>query len=165
MTVNDHVKDLQAPAGANPAALVTAAAGDCLALAATWLAWDGRPLARYDEGLPNVWTPHKALRRICDHLTDHLHEVEALLAGAEPVPDEWHGRMVTLDTDWARFTELDLDEARSRVTRLARCYLLRYETAGPAEWDAPRGPAWTLREIAGHVAGVRYYAEQVGRLA
>jgi len=149
---------------ANPAELVVAAADRCLDLAATWLAWDGRPVARFDEGQPNVWTPHKALRRIADHLTDHLHEVEALLAGAEPVPDRWHGRSVTLDADWARFTELDLAEARSRVTRLARCYVLRYEAAGPAEWDAPRGPAWTLREIAGHVSGITYYAEQVGRL-
>jgi hypothetical protein len=149
---------------ANPAELVVAAADSCLDLAATWLAWDGRPVARFDEGQPNVWTPHKALRRIADHLTDHLQEVEALLAGAEPVPDGWHGRSVTLDADWARFTELDLAEARSRVTRLARCYVLRYEVAGPAEWDAPRGPAWTLREIAGHVPGIIYYAEQVGRL-
>jgi hypothetical protein len=164
MTVNDHVKYLQAPAGANPAALVTAAAGDCLALAATWLAWDGRPLARYDEGLPNVWTPHKALRRICDHLTDHLHEVEALLAGAEPIPDEWHGRTVTLGADLAPVTATDLDEARSRLRRLARTYLLRYAAAGPAEWDAPRGAAWTLREIAEHVSQVDGYAEYVGRL-
>jgi hypothetical protein len=37
--------------------------------------------------------------------------------------------------------------------------------AGPQAWDEPRSPAWTLRGIAEHVAGVRYYAEQVGRLA
>jgi hypothetical protein len=149
--------------GENPATLVVAAADGCLDLATTWLAWDGRPVARLGEE-PNVWTPHKALRRIADHLTDHLHEVEALLAGAEPVPDTWHGRSVTLDADWARFTETDLAEARSRVTRLARSYLLRYEVAGPEEWDVPRGPAWTLREIAEHVSGITYYAEQVGRL-
>ena len=81
------------------------------------------------------------------------------------MPDEWHGRVVTLDSDWSRFTELDLDEARSRLHRLGRSYLLRYQAAGPQSWDEPRTPAWTLREIAEHVAGVRYYAEQVGRLA
>ncbi|MGP8002109.1 MAG: hypothetical protein ACLPKI_33040 [Streptosporangiaceae bacterium] len=43
--------------------------------------------------------------------------------------------------------------------------MLRYQTAGPAAWDLPRGGAWTLREIAGHVAGVTYYAEQVGELS
>jgi hypothetical protein len=120
----------------------------------------GRPPHRGHQRRPaETWTPHKALRRIADHLLDHLHEVEALLAGAEPMPDEWHGRQVTLDADWARFTEPDFDEACSRLRRLARCYLLR-----PASWDAPRGEAWTLRQIAGHVAGVSYYAEQVGSL-
>jgi hypothetical protein len=163
MTAGNTVEINKTAAGANPASLVVAAAGACLDLATTWLAWDGRPAARFGEE-PNVWTPHKALRRVTDHLSDHLHEVEALLAGAEPVPDEWHGRSVTLDADWARFTEVDLAEARSRVTRLARCYVLRYEVAGPAEWDAPRGPAWTLREIAEHVSGITYYAEQMGRL-
>jgi hypothetical protein len=90
--------------------------------------------------------------------------VEALLAGAEPVPDEWHGRFVTLDADWARFTEPDYDEACSRLGRIGRMYVLRYAAAGAEAWDAPRGEAWTLREIAEHVAGVSYYAEQVGSL-
>jgi hypothetical protein len=40
--------------------------------------------------------------------------------------------MVTLDSDWARLTEPDLDEASSRLRRLARTYLLTYEMAGPA---------------------------------
>ena len=150
---------------ASPAQLVVDAVEQCLSLAATWHAWDGRPVARTDdEGMPNTWTPHKALRRITDHLIDHLHEVEALLAGAEAMPDEWHGRSVTLDADWARFTEPDFDEARSRLRRLGRCYLLRYATAGPAAWDSERGQAWTLRGIAEHVAGVTHYAEQVGKL-
>lgn len=148
----------------NPGRLVVAAVEECLSIAATWLAWDGRPIARTLDGRPGTWTPHKAMRRISDHLVDHLHEVEALLAGAEPVPDEWHGRFVTLDADWARFTDTDLDEARSRTRRLARLYALRYAAAGPAEWDRPRGGAWTLRQIAEHVADVRVYAEQVGRL-
>lgn len=148
----------------NPAAAVVTSVDQCLDLATTWHAWDGRPIARIIDDLPSTWAPHKAIRRITDHLIDHLHEVEALLANAEPVPDEWHGRLVTLDSDWARFTELDFDEARSRLRRLARCYLLRYEMAGPEAWDAPRGEAWTLRQIAEHVAGVTFYAEQVGRL-
>jgi hypothetical protein len=56
-------------------------------------------------------------------------------------------------------------EACSRLRRLGRWYVLRYETAGAAAWDEPRGGEWTLREIAEHVAEVRYYAEQVGSLA
>jgi hypothetical protein len=155
-----------APAGdvPNPGQAVAASVEKCLALAETWHAWDGRPIARAVDGHPNTWTPHKALRRITDHLVDHLHEVEALLAGAEPVPDTWHGRMVTLDSDWARFTEPDFDEACSRLRRLGRWYVLRYQTAGPAAWDAPRPGAWTLREIAEHVSGITHYAEQVGPL-
>ena len=117
-----------------------------------------------DDGLPNTWTPHKALRRIADHLVDHLHQVEALLAGATPLPDEWLGRTVTLDADWSRFTEPDYAEACSRLRRLGRWYVLRYETAGADAWDQPRPDAWTLREIAEHVAGVTYYADQVGSL-
>ncbi len=154
------------PAGpANPAQLVVDSVQCCLALAASWQAWDGRPIIRDDGGPANTWTPHKALRRIADHLLDHLHEVEALLAGADAMPDQWHGRMVTLGTDLAPFTGPDLDEARSRLARLGRCYLLRYAAAGQGAWDAARGEAWTLREIAEHVANVSYYAEQVGEFS
>lgn len=70
-----------------------------------------------------------------DHLIDHLAEIECRLAGLPTVPDRWHGRMLTLESDWARFTEADLDEAT------------------------------TLRQVVHHVADVRFYAAQVGRLA
>ncbi len=148
----------------NPARLVVEGVEKSLSIVMTWHAWDGRPIAGTLEGRPNVWTPAKALRRITDHLIDHLHEVHALLAGAEAVPDQWHGRLVTLDSDWARLTEPDFDEASSRLLRLARTYALTYEMAGPAAWDAPRDPAWTLREIAEHVSEVWAYAEYVGNL-
>jgi hypothetical protein len=88
-----------------------------------------------------------------------------LLAGATPVPDEWLGRTVTLDADWSRFTEPDYAEACSRLRRLGCWYVLRYETAGADAWDQPRPDAWTLREIAEHVAEVTYYADQVGSMA
>jgi hypothetical protein len=149
----------------NPGQLVSGSVEACLEIAATWHAWDGRPVARTVDGKPNTWTPAKALRRITDHLIDHLQQVEALLAGVPSIPDAWHGRFVTLDADWARFTEADYDEACSRLRRLGRWYVLRYEAAGPAAWDEPRDGEWTLREIAEHVAEVRYYAEQVGSLA
>src|SRR5437660_6982540 len=97
----------------SPAQLIDDAVEETLAMAETWLVWDGRPLTSRDEdGVVNVWTPYKALRRVTDHLVDHLHEVEALLAGEEAMADGWHGRMVTLDADWGRFTEIDLENAR-----------------------------------------------------
>jgi hypothetical protein len=150
--------------GRDPAALVTTAVQAVLATAKTWLGWDGQPA--YRDG--NAWTPHKALRRVADHLLDHLAEIECRLAGHPTIPDRWHGRMVTTDADFARFTEIDLDEATSRLTRLAACYAARLAGLGPAELDT-RSPAggeggWTLRQVVHHVANVTYYAETVGEL-
>jgi hypothetical protein len=146
----------------NPGAAVEAAVEHCLVVAATWLVWDGRPAVSEDGD--RIYTPHKAVRRIADHLVDHLAEVEALLAGVPTEPDGWHASLVTVDADWARFTELDLDEARQRLRRLGRTFALRLAAAGPDEWDAPRGESWTLRAIADHLTGVLWYAEQVGDL-
>jgi|SRR5262245_5715366 len=160
MTMTPAVADPHTSDG-NPGLIVSAAVDRCLEIAESWLGWDGRPVHRGE----NVWTPYKALRRITDHLLDHLAEVEALLAGAPTIPDRWHGRALTLDSDWARFTEPDLDEARSRLTRLGQLYVLRYAAAGPAAWDADRGHAWTLRTIAEHLAEVVWYAEQMGSLS
>ena len=131
-------------------------------LAETWLAWDGRPLVSNDG--ERIYTPHKAVRRIGDHLVDHLAEVEALLAGVETMADGWHASLVTFESDWARFTEQDLVEAQQRLRRLGRTFALRLAAAGPEEWDRPRTPNWTLREIADDLTGVVWYAEQVGRL-
>jgi hypothetical protein len=144
----------------DPASLVPDAVDEVLRLAATWLAWDGAP--RFGDG--NAWTPHKALRRVTDHLLDHLAQIEALLAGQPTVPDTWHGRAVTLDGDWARFTEADLDEAASRLRRYALLYRIRLGGLSADELDRSRPGAWTLRQIAHHVAGVTYYARQVGDL-
>ena len=146
----------------NPAQCVVDAVEESLRLARTWLAWDGSPLVSEDGD--RVYTPAKAVRRLGDHLVDHLAEVEALLAGQPSQPDEWRGSLVTVDADWARFTEVDLAEAEQRLRRLARTVELRYAAAGPEEWDRDRSPAWTLREIAEHV-GSPWYAEQVGDLS
>ena len=84
-----------------------------------------------------VYTPHKAVRRIGDHVIDHLAEVEALLAGVETIPDGWHASLATFESDWARFTEQDLVEAQQRLRRLGMTFALRI-----ADGRAPRvGPA------------------------
>ena len=152
----------------DPAELILSAVDTCLDLAATWYAWDGRPrVSEPTRDIPGgtVFTPQKAIRRIADHLVDHLAEIEALLAGAETIPDTWHGRTVTLASDWAPFTEADLNEARNRLRRLGQLYALRLRGLGDESLDAPRGEAWTIRRIVEHVARVTWYAEQVGRLS
>lgn len=142
----------------DPADVVVAAVDRVLAIAEGYLAWDGRPRCR--DG--NIWTPHKALRRVADHLLDHLTEIECRLAGIPSPPDRWHGRMLTLDSDWSRLTEADLDEATSRLLRLAACYRARLGDVPDAALDESSEPGtWTIREVAFHVAGVTYYAESV----
>jgi hypothetical protein len=63
----------------DPAEVVNSMVEQVLALAETWPAWDGRPRPRRDSAM--VYTPHKAIRRVTDHLIDHLAEIEARLAG------------------------------------------------------------------------------------
>ena len=145
----------------DPGFAVEQATERVLALAKTWLAWDGRP--RLAEDGERIYTPHKVIRRYGDHLVDHLAQVEALLAGVPTRPNGWRESAVTTDADFARFTEIDLVEATERLTRLSRTFRLRLLSAGEGEWDAPRGADWTLREIAAHV-GDAWYAEQLGDL-
>jgi len=90
--------------------------------------------------------------------------VEARLAGVEPLPDHWHATAITTPADQAPFTTEDLDEARSPLTRLAAIWTTRLTALSPQELDAPRGDGWTVREIATHLDGSRYYADAVGPL-
>ncbi|WP_426505363.1 hypothetical protein ACPPVO_47025 [Dactylosporangium sp. McL0621] len=135
--------------------VIDAAVEEVLGLAQGWLGWDGRPVV-FDG---NAWTPHKSLRRVTDHLVDHLAEIMCRLNGLDPLPDHWHGRTVTTHADYARFTETDLEEATSRLTRLALMYRAGLRGLDPAVLDARPDPdTWTLREVVEHVAGVVYYA-------
>ena len=152
--------------GRHPAAVVTAMIDHVLDLAATWPNWDGQPaeVAVEDEPQPRIYTPHKAIRRVADHLVDHLAEIEARLAGRAPEPDAWHGSMITTDADYARFTPADLDEARSRLTRLGLIWDVRLRSLSGAELDRRDGDAWTVRQVAFHLAGSAFYADSVGRI-
>jgi hypothetical protein len=143
------------------APVIPASVAEVLAVAETWLGWDGSPV--YNSG--NAWTPLKALRRVADHLLDHLTEIECRLAGLPTLPDHWHGRMVTLNADFAHFTETDLDEATSRLTRLAACYQAKVSQLDADALDArPADGIWTIREIVHHVSEVTVYADMMGRL-
>ncbi|MFD4945870.1 hypothetical protein ACFVYE_23760 [Streptomyces sp. NPDC058239] len=132
-----------------------------LAVAATWTAWDGRPAPADDR----IYTPHKAIRRVADHMVDHLAEMEARLAGEETQPDHWHASATTTEADLALFTEADLDEARSRLTRLARIWANRLDALTPDQLDKSPGTGWTFRQLAFHLEGSVYYADSVGHLA
>ena len=146
-----------------PAAVVNAMVEQVLALAATWSAWDGRPRSRKDSTF--LYTPHKAIRRVADHLVDHLAEVEARLVGVATLPDHWHGSAVTTPADMASFTSEDLDEARSRLTRLGQMWALRLGGLDAERLDRQEGGTWTLRQVAFHVAESVVYAESVGDLS
>lgn len=139
---------------------VTAMVGHVLDLATTWTTWDGRPFPVDDR----VYTPHKAIRRVADHLVDHLAELEARLAGQATLPDHWHASAITTHADLAVFTQEDLDEARSRLTRLARIWANRLDALTPEQLDHSPGPGWTFRALALHLTESSYYADAIGDL-
>ncbi|MFI2612609.1 hypothetical protein [Kitasatospora sp. NPDC018619] len=145
------------------AALVPEMVGHVLDQAAGWTAWDGRPVVNGDG---RTYAPHKAVRRIADHLLDHLAELEARLAGEPTEPDHWHGSRATTPADLAPFTTADLDEARSRLTRLAGIWSRRVAALSDAQLDDSPGTGWSFRQIVCHVAEAGYYyADSVGRPA
>jgi hypothetical protein len=150
-----------------PADRVTGMVGRVLRTAETWPLWDGCPIeAPVDCGGPSrIYTPHKAMRRVTDHLIDHLAELEARLAGQSAEPDRWHASMVTTQADLAAFTADDLDEARSRLRRLALIWDVRLRSLTDRQLDEAAGDAWTLRQVAFHVAGSDYYSDAVGMLS
>jgi len=145
--------------GRHPAQVIEDNVAYALRLAETWPAWDGRPLAAGDR----VYTPHKAIRRLADHLLDHLAELEARLAGQPPLPDHWHASAITTPADLAPFTREDLDEARSRLTRLAQIWSLRLRALDDERLDRVEAGAWTLRQVAFHLDNT-FYADAVGDL-
>jgi len=150
----------------HPADVVGAMVEHVLGLASTWTRWDGTPaVVPVEDEPPRTYTPHKAVRRVADHLLDHLAEVEARVAGVPTEPDHWHGSMVTTPADLAAFTADDLDEAASRLRRLARLWDLRLRALPAARLDQVEGDAWTLRQLAFHVAGSDFYADAVGDLS
>lgn len=149
----------------HPADVVTAMVDHVLELAATWTQWDGKPVQVHVDGEPpRSYTPHKAIRRVTDHLLDHLAEIEARLAGRPTEPDGWHGSMVTTPADLATFSEDDFDEARSRLRRLSLIWEVRLRSLTDEQLGAPAGNAWTLLQVAFHVAESAFYADSVGSL-
>jgi len=145
----------------NPADAVEDMVEHVLALAKTWISWDGHPRERDDR----VYTPHKAIRRAADHMIDHLAQLEAHLAGRPSLADRWHGSAVTTAVDLAPFGPEDLDEATSRLERLAQMWRIRLESVSEGALDRAEGDAYTPREMAFCAAGSVYYSDAVGDLS
>jgi hypothetical protein len=145
----------------HPAQVVTAMVDDALKFAETWTAWDGEPRVVDDR----VFTPHKAVRRVVDHLIDHLAEIEARLAGVPSIADHWHASAMTTAADLVPFTDGDLDEARSRLTRLAQIFDVRLRALTDDELDHQPTDARSIRQIALHLEVSLSYAEAVGDLS
>lgn len=149
----------------SPASVVASMVDYVLELAESWPRWDGQPIEVAVEGEPmRIYTPHKAVRRIGDHLLDHFAEMEARLAGRPTEPDAWHGSMVTTPADLAQFTVADFDEASSRLRRLALMWEIRLGSLDNDLLDQRVGTTWSLRQVAFHVAESRFYADSVGTL-
>ena len=144
----------------SPADVVTAMTDRVIELVKTWPAWDGLPRPVVDR----VYTPHKAVRRVCDHMVDHLAQLECRLAGIPSIPDRWHGSAITTAADMAPFTPEDVDEAVGRLQRLRILWRLRLAATQTLVDERPQDD-WTIREIAFHVAESSYYAEAVGDLS
>jgi hypothetical protein len=149
----------------HPADVVTGMVDHVLRMAETWPPWDGRPAeVPVENEPPRVYTPHKAIRRVADHLVDHLAELEARVAGQPTEPDRWHASAITTPADLAAFTADDLDEARSRLRRLALIWEVRLRSLSDQQLDEKQGDAWTLRQVAFHLEGSAFYADSVGML-
>jgi hypothetical protein len=149
----------------DPADVVTGMIEHVLVVASTWTSWNGIPVSIEVDGEgERIYTPHKAIRRVTDHLVDHLAEIEARVAGCQTEPDAWHGSGITTPADLAPFTPEDLEEAVSRLRRLALIFDLRLRSLSVERLDAPCGDGWTVRQIAFHVSGSSFYADAVGTL-
>jgi hypothetical protein len=159
--LEEPVSDSPTTDDRDPADVVAEMISQVLDLAQTWTGWDGNPLPADDR----IYTPHKAIRRVTDHLIDHLAEIEARLAGVPTIPDHWHASATTTPADLALFTPEDLDEARSRLTRMSQIFEVRLRRLPMTDLDRTEGDAWSVRQIAFHLQESLYYAEAVGRLS
>lgn len=144
-----------------PADAIQEMVSHVLKLAETWVAWDGTPVTIDNR----VYTPHKAMRRVADHMVDHLAQLETHLADVRPLPDEWHASSVTTPADLALFQPEDLDEARSRLSRLAQIWRIRLAAVPAEKMDAAEGDAYTPREMVFHVVESTYYADALGSVS
>lgn len=119
-----------------------------------------------DAELPNAvptamgytMTPRKALRRVLDHLLDHLNQIEQWVLwqrdGSIPVPtDGWVGSSVTLDDDRPPLSSQELAAWLWRIDLSVQLLAQRVSALDLEQLDwQPPNAGWTLRKILHHVA-------------
>lgn len=145
----------------DPADAIDSMVEEVLALASTWTAWDGKPIPAGKR----EFTPNKAIRRVADHMIDHLAQLDAHIAGRDSNKDPWHASRITTPADMAPFTSEDLDEARSRLRRLALMWRTSLAAVPPTGIDQADGDEYTPREMAFHTLESLDYATYVGDLS
>src|SRR5437899_3437706 len=102
--------------------------------------------------------PRKALRRVLDHVLDHLNQIDQWQAwrrdGVAPTPtDGWAPSQVTLPEDRLPLAANDLDAWLWRIDQATRLFTQRVESLSNAELDwQPPDAGWPLRWVAHHVA-------------
>jgi hypothetical protein len=149
----------------HPAEVVTAMVDHMLDLAETWPNWDGIPIKIAVDGEePRLYSPRRPVHGVVDHLLDHQAEIESRVLGHGTEPDEWHGSAMTSQADLSLVTRQDLDEARSRLRRLALIWDCRLRSLTETQFDSADGGSRTLRQIAFHLADSVFYADSVRRL-
>ena len=116
------------------------------------------------DGYVYPMTPRKVLRRVLDHLLDHLNQIDQWIAwqdhGIVPIPtDGWVPSAVTLDEDTLPLTEVDLSAWLWRIDLVNRLLTTRASQLTPAQWDwQPPDGGWNLRRVIHHVARGYGYA-------
>lgn len=146
------------PVQGPPADAIDSMVARVLQRAGTWTSWDGTPR----EQAGRIYTPNKVLRRVADHMIDHLAQLQAHLAGVPSLPDHWHASAITTPADLAAFGPDDLDEARSRLERLAAMWRITLERVADKDLDHADGDAYTVREMASCAAESIEYADAFG---
>ena len=138
----------------NPSQSVPLMIDRVLAMAESWVNWNGEPVIIDGREM----TPLKALRRVSDHVLDHLAEIQARVTGTESLPDHWHHSAYTTAADLAPMSGEDLNEARERLKRLAELWTIALDSIPEEALDAPTAGRMTIRELASHTAGSIVYA-------
>jgi hypothetical protein len=149
-----------------PADAIDQMVDEFLAMAQTWTTWDGKPIPIETPYGQRLYTPNKALRRMADHMIDHLAQLDAHNAGLPPSKADWQASRITTPADMAPITKDDLDEAASRIRRLAMMWRASLVAVGPGGLDTPEvGGGWSPREMAFHTLESMDYANHVGDLS